>query len=1105
MSENLKGLYIKDKHTEYIVNDSINIESLSILTPEYIQEHITDFVDNDRLVVNHLIYYKVNDKLTSGEGGYVLLPAMLPFIFEAHETGKLVYININTEGNGNYIIIDQDNFEYESGEFEGGTKVIPNVPLDGTEPILESLEVDGEKFKVDRGNKVTPNIEDIDVNELQRLTNVKIENETFSTSPRLFNLYNESYNLDELPEELLDKVNIGDVIYGNYADEDHPTDGYILTMIVKDSGYLEFRGTDYRTNSKNVRLSYTKNSDDTYMFISFDIVEEEIVEPINIDICASPGVKYNYYYNVEPFGIDFPSNRSIADKGDVWTVGGNLFYSNNSNTYKYDKNKYEWVYDRSSSYASGRNYFIYNNVTYCIYANGVYKISENGTWTNVDKFKNVEGSGSCIFYGRYIWSDGDNLYYSDAVLQNTDSSYHQLVYDDSTDTWKLVTWNGLNPLGTNIWSDGINIYYSDGSRHYELDKKTLTWNRVNFSGDLSVISTLYLWSDGENVFYSNNDTQYLFDRDNKKWIRLPSVMIRGETIFTDGDDIFCMNGNGANSTYKLVKCYTNTKAKPSMKGTSNDREFIPKRGLIVGERNKLNVNVGSRLFINDDNKLCAESSMPKYVIEDSSPGYLSLKYEQKTWSGLSNLYGNYIWTDGDNIYYSDASSQYVLDRETLTWSTKTWTGLTNFKGDYIWTYDGHIYYSNGNVQMELNKSTSTWTGKTWTGLTNFSGDNVWTDGINVYCTGGWQTDYILNSNSSWSQITWDGINTLYGHNIWTDGNDIYYANYGTYKLYQLDTTNRTCKIVNNDFRYRALDIIHIDGYSCLVDNYTFGVWDKTKCKFNSNSLPRIFIGRYIWTDYNNNIYYSNGVNQYAITFEKVGSHCKSISIHEDVPRINPTLTGNEPLLTGLQFGNNKFRVPQGGATISGTNDGTNWTSLTIGPDTYDIPRVNGSIVDANPTLVGDEPNLTSVEIEGVKFKIPDGSSSGDFTRYVHTILVNKSTISSGIGGGYPAAIFSINLILRSNESIDSYAKLKTYLINTIVESDNDSPYIQITGSLYNTSNGKNELFAMNYSMIDDEIFIYYTELITDNGQSSLVTVGDWLAHDAVIHDFVHEL
>ena len=64
-------------------------------------------------------------------------------------------------------------------------------------------------------------------------------------------------------------------------------------------------------------------------------------------------------------------------------------------------------------------------------------------------------------------------------------------------------------------------------------------------------------------------------------------------------------------------------------------------------------------------------------------------WEPKTWNGLTGFYGQYIWTDGTNTYYSNSSKQYVLNGD--TWKSKTWTGLTTFDGRDIWT-DGSNYY-----------------------------------------------------------------------------------------------------------------------------------------------------------------------------------------------------------------------------------------------------------------------------------------------------------------------------------------------------------------------------------------------------------------------------
>ena len=57
---------------------------------------------------------------------------------------------------------------------------------------------------------------------------------------------------------------------------------------------------------------------------------------------------------------------------------------------------------------------------------------------------------------------------------------------------------------------------------------------------------------------------------------------------------------------------------------------------------------------------------------------------EKSWSGLTSFSGAYIWTDGDNVYYSNGTiKQYVLNKSTSTWTAKTWSGLTSFYGQYI--------------------------------------------------------------------------------------------------------------------------------------------------------------------------------------------------------------------------------------------------------------------------------------------------------------------------------------------------------------------------------------------------------------------------------------
>ena len=198
---------------------------------------------------------------------------------------------------------------------------------------------------------------------------------------------------------------------------------------------------------------------------------------------------------------------------------------------------------------------------------------------------------------------------------------------------------------------------------------------------------------------------------------------------------------------------------------------------------------GSSVWTDGDNIYYSNQSN-QYVLNKSTSTWSS-----KSWGSLTSFYGGCIWTDGENIYYSNGSAQYVLDKATSTWNTKTWNGLTSFSGQYVWTDGDNIYYSNYSTQYVLNKSTSTWSSKSWNGLTSFNGDYVWTDGDNIYYSydpPGTSNQYVLDkSTSTWNTKTWSGSRPAYGGYIWTDGDNIYYS-YQTYKYVltqEVTTTN----------------------------------------------------------------------------------------------------------------------------------------------------------------------------------------------------------------------------------------------------------------------------------------------------------------------------
>ena len=239
-------------------------------------------------------------------------------------------------------------------------------------------------------------------------------------------------------------------------------------------------------------------------------------------------------------------------------------------------------------------------------------------------------------------------------------------------------------------------------------------------------------------------------------------------------------------------------------------------------------------------------------------------WEVKTWTGLTNFDGNDIWTDGENIYYSNGTQQLVLNKLTSTWTAKVWSGLTSFYGNNIWTDGDNIYYSNGLSQYELNKATYTWTTKTWSGL-NPVGSNVWTDGENIYYSNTTQ-QFVLNKlTSTWTAKVWSGLTNFNSDNIWKDGDNIYYSNSITQYVLNKTTSTWTAKVWSGLTDFYG-DCIWTDGENIY---YSYGTEQYVLNKATSTWVAKTwtgleFSGISIWTD-GDNIYFSQGATQNVLT------------------------------------------------------------------------------------------------------------------------------------------------------------------------------------------------------------------------------------------------
>ena len=481
---------------------------------------------------------------------------------------------------------------------------------------------------------------------------------------------------------------------------------------------------------------------------------------------------------------------------------------------------------------------------------------------------NFEDSGVSNFDSNFLWTDGENIYY--------DKDYQHFILDKNKLILRENVWKNIPASfnGSGIWSDGENIYYSDGSTQYVLDKATSTWSTKKWAG-LTSFNGSNIWIDGDNIYYSNGSALYLLDKTTSSFTQI--------TTFSRAFYDYTYT-SAANSTFDTNETYyahpNNEYVTAESLGVAITADnFNTYKNVIYIRTSDTpvhqteNLSIDGKYIWSDGDNIYYSNASTQYVLDKET-----LTWSIKTWTGLTNFYGDRIWTDGENIYYSYVSNQYVLDKTTSTWNTKTWSGLTNFNGSNIWTDGENIYYSSGSTQRVLDKTTSTWSKKTWTGLTNFNGSNIWTDGENIYYSNS-SAQYVLDkSTSTWNEKTWIGLTNFYGTCTWSDGDNIYYSNASTQYVLDKETLTWNTKKWTGKSNFFGTDI-WTDGeniyysYDSSSNQY---VLDKTTSTWSKKTWTGLtnFKGRYIWTD-GENIYYSSSSNQYVL--DKTTSTWSSIN------------------------------------------------------------------------------------------------------------------------------------------------------------------------------------------------------------------------------------
>lgn len=267
----------------------------------------------------------------------------------------------------------------------------------------------------------------------------------------------------------------------------------------------------------------------------------------------------------------------------------------------------------------------------------------------------------------------------------------------------------------------------------------------------------------------------------------------------------------------------------------------------------------------------------------------NISFEPYSWNGLTEFNGNCVWTDGQNVYYSNNQEQYVLNQETSTWEEKIWYGSMTYPMGYeIWT-DGQSFYWTESYSLNnktyynhyvLNKNTSTWEPTVFYGLDNassFAGNSVWTDGQKTYYSY-YEEQYVLNKETStWEEKVWNGFTDFQGSYVWTDGQNIY-CSASEDNQYVLNIKTSTWEekvwVFEKDSFYvkgdwtDGQDIFSfrnaINGIECYVLEKQTYTW-KFLLTLNLENIDYAFSPVCIWSD-GTNCFYSQLSDQFILKF-----------------------------------------------------------------------------------------------------------------------------------------------------------------------------------------------------------------------------------------------
>jgi hypothetical protein len=327
--------------------------------------------------------------------------------------------------------------------------------------------------------------------------------------------------------------------------------------------------------------------------------------------------------------------------------------------------------------------------------------------------------GTTVDYGIFVWSDGAFIY-TTGYTESFGAGQKDLVLikwnSDGGQIW-YKTWGGTSDdIGQGIWGDGTYIYTTGVSKSFGAGQDDLIIIKWDLAGNQIWNKTWGgIGNDGGNVITGNGTHIY----------------IAGYTA---------SYGAGSNDVL-MMKWDTNGSViwNKTWGGSYSEQAYF-----IWLENTDLYITGSTASY---------GSGLDDLLISRWDTDGNMIWY--KTWGGSDYDYGSGIWKEGNNIYVSGHAVSFGAGRRDMTMSKwdlsgnqvwfKTWGGVENDQGSFIWGDGTYLYiagstntYGSGLydlliVKWDMNGNALSY--KTWGGIKDDYTRCMCMNGTSLYITG----------------------------------------------------------------------------------------------------------------------------------------------------------------------------------------------------------------------------------------------------------------------------------------------------------------------------------------------------------------------------------